>query len=224
MAPGGRIASAGQPIMTIEPLLLLFLKHEVVRSPRITEALRSIPLNAILPPGTSAGFLQDRPVPVYESDSMVRTTGAPHMIVTMLEHLELAAGMKALIVGGKGGVLEALVIRLVAPGPVHVVDSDPAITEVTRIGLRAAGLDSAATVVVVGDPLAGLPDSGPYDRILVTAQIDEVPTGLVQQLTPDGWLLAPVGPPEVQQLLRVRREGDVIATAALGEVCFGPLV
>ena len=52
------------------------------------------------------GFFHDRPVVFMETENGgVKTISAPHMIVTLLHHLELHPGQEVLVVGSKGGYM-----------------------------------------------------------------------------------------------------------------------
>ena len=54
------------------------------------------------------GFFHDRPVVFMETEKGgVKTISAPHMIVTLLHHLELKEGQEVLVVGSKGGYIAA---------------------------------------------------------------------------------------------------------------------
>jgi len=65
--------------------------------------------------------------------------------------------------------------------------------------------------VRVGDGSRGWLEHAPFDRILVTAAAEEVPSALVEQLEPGGRIVIPIGGKEVQQL-------SVIEKGAAGEV------
>jgi protein-L-isoaspartate(D-aspartate) O-methyltransferase len=58
-----------------------------------------------------------------------------------------------------------------------------------------------------GDGLFGWSERGPYDRILLTGAIDEVPDALLQQLAKGGVLIAPFQTADGQQLLRIGADG-----------------
>ena len=76
-----------------------------------------------------------------------------------------------------------------------------------------------------GDGSKGWPEQAPFDRILVTAAPAEIPMALVEQLTPDGLMVLPVGAEsQDQKLLRVRRTGPGFETDDLGWVRFVPLI
>ncbi|HVK80290.1 MAG TPA: hypothetical protein VM915_06735, partial [Verrucomicrobiae bacterium] len=52
----------------------------------------------------------------------------------------------------------------------------------------------------VGDGYSGWEDDAPYDRIVVNAAVEEIPPALLEQLKPDGVLVAPIG----DRLIRYR--------------------
>ena len=65
----------------------------------------------------------------------------------------------------------------------------------------------------------GLPDHAPYDRILVSAEADELPGELVDQLTDVGRLVIPVA----GEMLLVVRRGDATEVSEHGWYRFVPL-
>src|SRR4030095_14864870 len=67
--------------------------------------------------------------------------------------------------------------------------------------------------VRTGNGYLGWPEHAPYDRIMVTAAPDEVPTALLQQLKLGGLIVIPVG--TVTQELRILRR-TVTGTETLG--------
>ena len=71
------------------------------------------------------GFFHDRPVVFMETENGgVKTISAPHMIVTLLHHLELKKGQEVLVVGAKGGYIAALIATIVGEEG-HVIVIDP---------------------------------------------------------------------------------------------------
>jgi protein-L-isoaspartate(D-aspartate) O-methyltransferase len=77
--------------------------------------------------------------------------------------------------------------------------------------------------VVVGDGSRGLCQHAPYDAVNVAAAAEEVPPALLEQLAPDGRLIAPVGSGD-QRLVRIRRTPSGFARERFEGVRFVPLV
>ena len=67
---------------------------------------------------------------------------------------------------------------------------------------------------------------GPYDVIHVGAACSSIPEILVEQLKPGGALLAPVGPPNAFQHLKLLRKDEegTISVEECGRVSYCPLV
>jgi len=65
--------------------------------------------------------------------------------------------------------------------------------------------------------------AGTFDRIMVTAAMEQLPEALTQRLEPDGVLIAPVGPHQgTQTLVRVTRTDTGMARKDLVDVRFVP--
>jgi protein-L-isoaspartate(D-aspartate) O-methyltransferase len=58
---------------------------------------------------------------------------------------------------------------------------------------------------VFGDGFAGLPAQAPFDAIVAAAAGAEVPPAWLEQLKPEGVIVAPVGV-EIQHIVIVRRD------------------
>ena len=73
---------------------------------------------------------------------------------------------------------------------------------------------SAATV-----PKGG-PEQAPFDVIIVTAAMPGVARPLLEQLRPDGRLIAPIGEDELQSLVRISRKNGAWQEEYFGECVF----
>ena len=77
-----------------------------------------------------------------------------------------------------------------------------------------------------GDGYYGWPEAAPFDGIVVTAAVSQIPPPLLDQLKPGGRMVIPIGAAFlVQQLMLIEKLADgSIRTEALLPVAFVPLV
>ena len=87
-------------------------------------------------------FWHDRPVPFLFTDfGATRTISAPHMIATLLHHLEVIEGQHVLLIGSKGGYLAAIIDRIVGcDGAVTIIEPHDEVRMHTedRLGIHNA--------------------------------------------------------------------------------------
>jgi protein-L-isoaspartate(D-aspartate) O-methyltransferase len=86
-------------------------------------------------------------------------------------------------------------------------------------------LDLVNITTITADGSYGLPDQGPFDRIIVTAAAEDPPGPLLEQLKPGGIMVLPVGQSDaVQALIKVTRTSRGFDYEELRPVRFVPLV
>ena len=154
------------------------------------------------------------------------------MVSIMDEAFELEVGHKILEIGAGSGWHASTVAEIIAPttkpkeewGHVYTIEVIPELAEYARENIKKAGYGDRITVIG-GDGSMGYPEKAPYDRVLVTAAAPTIPLPLIEQLTPKGLLVIPVGGKQLfQTLLRVRKQDGTIVRENLGGVAFVPLV
>jgi protein-L-isoaspartate(D-aspartate) O-methyltransferase len=86
--------------------------------------------------------------------------------------------------------------------------------------------NSGSLKLIYGDGWKGLPEEGPYDAIHVGAAAASVPKALVDQLSPGGRMVIPVGPEGEPQVLAVvdKRPDGHVSRHDLMDVQYVPLV
>jgi protein-L-isoaspartate(D-aspartate) O-methyltransferase len=131
-------------------------------------------------------------------------------------------GQRVLDVGCGSAWTTALLARLVGPdGDVTGVEVVPELVAFGRANLAPLDLDPSRVRVEQALPEAlGWPARAPYDRVLVSAEADELPEALVDQLADDGVLVAPVAGRLVRLALGPDRHPEV---RRLGRYRFVPL-
>lgn len=170
-------------------------------------------------------FYHDRPLVFVETpEGGVKTISAPHMICTLLHHLELSEGDDVLLLGAKGGYLSALISDMVgSEGSVTVVDPSREVIEHVRQRLSGFVQQSPIRVRKLRAINHAPPSLPPYlNKALVTGSLTEIPKWLEERIGEGGFVIAPMGGRAAQRLVKRERQGDLYDTD-LGGVLFGPV-
>lgn len=185
-------------------------------TPGVDEAMRALPRDRFLPEEQRPEAGLDAPLPI----GWGQTNSQPTTVRNMLTLLCPAPGDQVLDVGCGSGWSTALLAYLVgAEGSVLGVERVPELTAVAT--QNVAGLSMPWAEVHQASPhVLGLPEYGPYDRILVSAGIDELPAELVAQLSPGAVMVIPVG----SELIRVVKGEGSHELSRHGRYNFVPLL
>jgi protein-L-isoaspartate(D-aspartate) O-methyltransferase len=186
-----------------------------VESPRVLEAMRSVPRHRFVPEEVRGKAYEDRPLPIGHR----QTISQPYIVAVMTELLDPEPGDKVLEIGTGSGYQAAVLSGLVEK--IYSIEIIPELAEGARRALAAGGYENVQ--VITGDGYAGLPDEAPFDGIVVTAAPKEVPAPLIEQLAVGGRLVIPVGGWS-QDLRVLERTEEGVRTTKLFPVRFVPLV
>jgi protein-L-isoaspartate(D-aspartate) O-methyltransferase len=113
----------------------------------------------------------------------------PKVEARLLQELRVTHGDRVLEIGTGSGFMAALLGHRAQE--VTTVERDPALVQIARRNLQHAGL--ARVKLVEADGSKALPDGAPWDVILLSGSVAEVPKRLLQQLKIGGRLAAVVG-------------------------------
>ena len=160
---------------------------------------------------------EDMPLPI----ACGQTISQPSVVGLMTQALQVNPRDTVLEVGTGSGYQAAILAQLARR--VYTVD------RYRRLVREAAELfrqlDIANITAFTADGSFGLPDQGPFDRILVTAAAEDPPGPLLAQLKPGGIMVLPVGQSDaVQSLIKVTRGTQGFDYEELRPVRFVPLV
>ncbi len=209
-------------------LLESLIKKEILRDKRLYKAFLEVPLEEFIPTQylDPIKLYDDRPnLFYYLNPENYRTISAPHMIAIMLQGLTLGPSDDLLILGAKSGYISALAHKLAPKGEIIVLEANSDIAKVTSENLERLKLDNNITVIVK-NPLHGMPELSPWQKILVTGAIRQSRIHpLLKQLDPnDGVLYAPIGEDFVQFYTQILRMNEEFFGKRQLQVRFTPLV
>jgi len=142
------------------------------------------------------------------------------MVAVMTECLSLRGPETVLELGTGSGYQAAVLAEMGVE--VFTVERHRQLSDTARQRLGALGYRRVH--FRVGDGSAGWPEKAPFDRILVTAGMPEIPGILLDQLADGGRLVAPVGSRSFQELTVVERSGSETKRWKSGGCTFVPLV
>jgi protein-L-isoaspartate(D-aspartate) O-methyltransferase len=129
------------------------------------------------------------------------------IMAPMLETLRLEPGHRVLEIGAGTGYNAALLDDLVGTdGQVTSIDNQPDVVADAQAHLSAAGRSRVR--LITGDGYQGSPEGAPYDRIIATASVRDIPLAWRDQLREGGLLVVPLRfGPGAQLVATFRRNG-----------------
>jgi protein-L-isoaspartate(D-aspartate) O-methyltransferase len=179
-----------------------------IRTDQVAQAFRTVPRHLFaLEVPVEAAYADDSVITKRDAHGMAMSSvSAPWLQAVMLEQAGLRPGMRCLEIGS-GGYNAALMTELVgAAGEVTTVDIDPDVTGRASRCLAAAGYGQVN--VVLADAEDGVKEHAPYDRIIVTVGVWDVPPAWADQLTGSGRIVVPLRMRGLSRSVAFEREGS----------------
>lgn len=160
-----------------------------------------------------------------QNPNKYRTISAPHMITIMLQGLSLTEDDDLLILGAKSGYIATLAHKLAPKGEIIILEAHSEIAKLTSENLKRLKLDSNISIIVK-NPLNGMPELSPWQKILVTGSIEQPKIHpLLNQLDDNGGVLfAPIGSEFVQMYTQILRQNNEYFGKKKLQVKFSPLI
>jgi len=183
----------------------------------VLDAMRFLPRHDFVNEEFKPYAYDDTPLPTGEG----QTISQPYMVAFMSERLRVKPDHTVLEVGTGSGYQTAILCELTE----YVYSIERYSRLADAAGERLNQLDYNNVDIHVGDGSQGLPDMAPFDRIMVTAAVPQIPGVLCSQLKViGGRMILPVGDHQEQELKLVIRRDDRFSVRTLLKVKFVPLI
>ena len=148
-----------------------------------------------------------------------QTISQPFVVAYMTEQLQLRRQHRVLEIGTGSGYQAAILSQLCRQ--VLTIERYRTLADSARTRLEKLSCDNIE--VLLGDGFDIPAGAGDFDRIMVTAAMEQIPDALAQRLEPEGVLIAPVGPHQgTQTLVRLVRTNGGFERKDLVDVRFVP--
>ena len=160
-----------------------------------------------------------------------QTISQPYIVAYITQHLEVRQNMRVLEIGTGSGYQAAVLSPLCRR--VYTIERHRQLLDQAKQRFNQLSLHNV--VPRHGDGFAGWPEQAPFDRIVLSCAVPEVPKTLVDQLKVGGVLIAPIGsvpksdafaPTESisQQLTKMIRTETGVKEEVLIPVVFVPML
>ena len=193
----------------------LNLRRRGISDQAVLRAMEEIPRDAFVTEADRADAYRDSALGI----ACGQTISQPFVVAYMTEQLQPQKHHRVLEIGTGSGYQAAILSRLCRQ--VLTIERYRTLADHARARLEKLGCDNVE--VMLGDGFDIPADAGQFDRIIVTAAMEQIPEALQDRLEPDGVLIAPVGPHQgTQTLIRMVRTGTGIDRKPLVDVRFVP--
>lgn len=176
--------------------LVLSLRRQGITDDAVLTALETVDRGAFVASDLANMASEDCALPIACGQSIAR----PMVTAKLLRALAISPGKqeRVLLVGSGSGYIAALLAQI--SRHVYGVERYAQLAETSRA--RLADLKVENVTIKHGDGLAGLPEQGPFDRILLTGAVKTIPAALVEQLNKNGILVTALIQSDGTQVLR----------------------
>lgn len=179
--------------------LVELLKSKGIEDKRVLAAIGKVPRHYFFDETFWSQAYRDVAFPIGEG----QTISQPYTVAYQTELLHVEKGDKILEIGTGSGYQACILLELGAE--VYTIERQKNLFDRTIQVLPYMGYRPH---FFLGDGSLGLPEHGPFDKIIVTAGAPVVPEGLLQQLVMGGLLVIPVGDENSQKMITILRVGE----------------
>jgi protein-L-isoaspartate(D-aspartate) O-methyltransferase len=175
---------------------------------RVLELLGSVRREDFVPAAHKALAFADLELPLSQPAVDGQCLLAPKVQARLVQDLALKPTDKVLEIGAGSGYMTALLAQLAQR--VVSLEIDPTLAALARANLQKAGIANAEVrqADAAANGFVACQADAPFDAIVLTGSVAEVPAALLSLLAPGGRLIAIVGDEPVMRATLVTRTGE----------------
>jgi protein-L-isoaspartate(D-aspartate) O-methyltransferase len=198
-------------------ILVNTLRVKGISDENVLNAINTVPREVFMNVNHKSDSYVDKAFPIEEG----QTISQPFTVAFQTQLLEIEPGDKVLEIGTGSGY-QASVLAVMGCR-VYSIERQRKLFEKNQFFVYLKSFSNLH--LFYGDGYDGLPELAPFDKILVTAAVAEVPDELVAQLQMPGILVLPLGVSPTQIMLRLSKlENGEILEEDFGNFSFVPML
>ncbi|MEC8744374.1 MAG: protein-L-isoaspartate(D-aspartate) O-methyltransferase [Candidatus Puniceispirillaceae bacterium] len=196
--------------------LIMQLRSQSITDKSILSAVEKVPREKFVPESLRQHAYENASLPIAGN----QTISQPYVVARMTQELALKQSDRVLEIGTGSGYQTAILSFLARR--IYTVERIRPLLVSAENQLKALKISNV--LFRHADGHLGWPEAAPFEKIIVTCQIKNIPETLKAQLKDGGILVAPVGEAGKEILLKVTRNGDQFKMEELMAVRFVPMV
>lgn len=201
-----------------EQMVAVQIEGRGIRNPAVLAAMRQVPRHRFVPAALAEQAYGDSALGI----GFNQTISQPYIVGLMTELIAPAPGQKILEIGTGSGYQAALLGQIGCQ--VFTVEIVAELVQSANQIFRELKLEEKIQAKL-GDGFLGWPEEAPFDSMLITCALSQVPLPLVAQLKPHGRMVLPLGDSlDFQTLTLITKTGkDKLAYQNITGVVFVPM-
>ena len=189
-------------------------KH--VKDKRIVAAMKLVPRHIFVPEDSKRFSYEDTALKIGHN----QTTSQPSLIAMMLSELSVRSRDTVLEIGSGSGYVCAILSNLCSE--VIGVERIPELLAESRTKIGKLGITNIS--LNLAEKRIGLRQKKPFDAIIVSAALPRIPFDLLDQLSPLGRLVCPVGDLNEQSIILLQKHTARYTVKSLVGCKFVPFI
>ncbi|MFT5488211.1 MAG: protein-L-isoaspartate(D-aspartate) O-methyltransferase [Paracoccaceae bacterium] len=166
--------------------LIMELRGQGITDAKVLGAIERVPREAFVPETFKDQAYENMALPIGSG----QTISQPAVVAFMTQELKIGDRMKVLEIGTGSGYQAAVLAKLCRR--LYSIERHRELLLEAERKFRELRINNITAKT--GDGTKGWPEQEPFDRIIVTAAATrDIPHALLDQLAPDGLMIAPMG-------------------------------